>query len=199
MKKTQYKIEYVDISKLKEHPKNPRKVEGEKFKQLVDSIKKDSDHFEARPLLVNKKNIVFAGNMRLRAARELKLKEVPVIYMDLTAKQEERIMIKDNRHSGTFDWDALSNTFDTDDLFNWGFEPEELGMSKDSKTEIDRDSLADTMGKYMEGNIKQIVLYFDAKQFADVIPRLDNVMKVTDTPSHTEAFLALLDDWEKNQ
>ena len=77
------KIEYVKISKLKPHPDNPRLIKDGQFKKLCESIQANADYFEVRPILVNKEYVIFAGNMRFRAAKELGIKEVPVSVMDI--------------------------------------------------------------------------------------------------------------------
>ena len=111
-KKIKFPTAYVKTELLKTHPKNPRLIRDEEFKDLCKSIKEDPAFFEARPILYNKEFVVFAGNQRLKAAIELGLKEVPAILMDIPEKQQEKIMVKDNRQSGTWDFDILANEFE---------------------------------------------------------------------------------------
>lgn len=62
-------------------PSNPRFIKDEKFASLVRSLQESPEFLKARPLLVyqmkNGKYITIAGNMRLRALRELGAKDVP--------------------------------------------------------------------------------------------------------------------------
>lgn len=62
-------------------PSNPRFIKDEKSASLVRSLQESPEFLKARPLLVyqmkNGKYITIAGNMRLRALRELGAKDVP--------------------------------------------------------------------------------------------------------------------------
>jgi len=98
---------------------NPRKITEHDFQGLVQSIKDDPDFLKARPVIVNTrtgKNVVIAGNMRVRACQHLGYTTIPCILVDLTEEQEKRWALKDNIHQGRWDIDLLVN-FD-DQLFD---------------------------------------------------------------------------------
>lgn len=116
-----HKIEYVKTETLKCHPNNPRTIKNAAFKKLCESIKEDPEYFEARPCLVNKDGIVFAGNQRLRAAQHLGLKEITVIVMDNPALEAKR-MLRDNVSAGEWDFDVLTNSFDEKTIMEAGIE-----------------------------------------------------------------------------
>lgn len=134
MKSDTYKIEYLSINKVKLNPDNPRQIKDAKFKSLVKSLSDCPDLFRARPLLCSDRTgvlIVLGGNMRLRAAIELKYKKVPVIIMsDLNELQEKEIAIKDNGIWGEWDFDALSS-WDDLPLTEWGVDLPEDWLKKD--------------------------------------------------------------------
>jgi DNA modification methylase len=75
--------------------------------------------------------------MRLKAAKECKLKEIPIILADeWTAEQRAEFLIKDNVGFGEWDWDQLANEWDVQQLEDWGldvpdFEGEELEAQED--------------------------------------------------------------------
>jgi DNA modification methylase len=119
-------IKYIDINLLKSHPNNPRVIKDRQFKVLCESIEKNKDYFEARPILCNKDMVIFAGNMRYRAAQKIGLKEVPVAIMDIPEERQKEIMIRDNRSNGEFNFDVLANNFDVNELMKLGFEEKEL-------------------------------------------------------------------------
>jgi hypothetical protein len=117
------KIEKVKISKVKPNPNNPRVIRDAKFKKLVQSIKDFPEMLEIRPIVVDKNNMVLGGNMRLRACQKAGLTEVAIIKADqLTEEQQREFIIKDNIGFGEWDWDALANTFDAEDLESWGMD-----------------------------------------------------------------------------
>jgi hypothetical protein len=116
-------IEAIDINLLKTNPNNPRLIKDDKFKKLVKSIMEFPTMLMLRPLIVNNDLVVLAGNMRLKACKEVGLKEVPVIKAsNLTKEQEAEFLIKDNISSGSWDFDELANEWNDFDLINWGLE-----------------------------------------------------------------------------
>ena len=140
------KIEYLPVENLKVHPDNPRLIKDNQFKKLCESVKANPDYFETRPILANKDLVIFAGNMRWRAAKEVGLKEVPVAVMDIPEARQREIMIRDNRENGEWDWDKLANDFEIDELANWGLDDFDIkSMTKiDEPKEDDFDSKIET-------------------------------------------------------
>jgi len=127
----------IKISEIKLNPNNPRLIKDDKFKKLVQSIKDFPEMLNIRPIVVNKDMIILGGNMRYKACKEAGLKEVPIIITDLTEDQQREFLIKDNTSGGEWDWEVLSNEWDTDQLEEWGldlpidFNPEVLEAEED--------------------------------------------------------------------
>jgi site-specific DNA-methyltransferase (adenine-specific) len=123
MAKAQIEWSWIDIKKVKNNPNNPRVIKDDKFKKLVESIKSFPKMLEIRPIVVNEDMIVLGGNMRLKASQTAGLKEVPIIIAnDLTEEQQREFIIKDNVSGGEWDWDALANEWDADELDAWGLD-----------------------------------------------------------------------------
>lgn len=119
------KIEWTTekINNLKSNPNNPRIIKDDKFHKLVKSIKDFPEMLEIRPIVVNSEMIVLGGNMRLKAAKEAGLKEVPIIKAEnLTIEQQNEFIIKDNVSGGEWDWDILANEWDVEQLDAWGLD-----------------------------------------------------------------------------
>jgi DNA modification methylase len=131
----------VPISRVKPNPNNPRIIKDEKFAKLVKSIQDFPDMLNKRPLVcytdTDGQFVVLGGNMRLKAAKECKLKEIPIILADdWTAEQRAEFLIKDNVGFGEWDWDQLANEWDVQQLEDWGldvpdFEGEKLEAQED--------------------------------------------------------------------
>ena len=103
-------MEIVPIATIKENPENPRKIDKDAYEKLVNSIKEFPQMLELRPLVVDKNMVVIGGNMRLKALKELKYTEVPVIHADkLTDEQVKRFVVVDNLPYGKWDFDFLAN------------------------------------------------------------------------------------------
>jgi site-specific DNA-methyltransferase (adenine-specific) len=118
---------YRKTSEIKPNPNNPRIIKDDKFKKLVQSIKEFPGMLEKRPLIcftdTDKKLVVLGGNMRLKAANEVGLKELPVILADdWTEEQKAEFLIKDNVGFGEWNWDELQSDWDIEKLEDWGLD-----------------------------------------------------------------------------
>jgi hypothetical protein len=113
----------VALSSIKPNPDNPRIIKDDKFRKLVESIRSFPEMLELRPIVVNADNVVLGGNMRLKACQAAGLTEVPIILASgLTDEQQREFIIKDNVGFGEWDWDALANEWDAEDLAAWGLD-----------------------------------------------------------------------------
>lgn len=97
-------MEYRKTTDLKEYPGNPRKISPEKLNSLMESIKRNPDYFEAKPIILSDRTgelIIIAGNMRYKAACALKLETVPtVLIKGIGEEREKEIILLDNFHHG---------------------------------------------------------------------------------------------------
>lgn len=116
-------MQKVKLSDIRPNPNNPRVIKDDKFKKLVKSIQDFPQMLELRPIVVNDEMIVLGGNMRLKALEHLGIEETYIIKAsDLTEKQEQEFIIKDNVGYGEWDWDQLANEWDVEDLDDWGLD-----------------------------------------------------------------------------
>ena len=101
---------------------------------------------ELRPIVVNEDMIVLGGNMRLKACKEAGLKEIPIIKAsELNEEQQRAFIIKDNVGFGEWDWDALANEWDAEQLEEWGLDiPNLEGVELDA-VEDDFEADADAI------------------------------------------------------
>ena len=116
----------MKLSDIKANPNNPRLIKDEKFKKLVKSIKEFPKMMALRPMVINADSVVLGGNMRLKALKELKYKEIPDTWVkraeELTEDEQRRFIIADNVGFGEHDWDMLANEWDVGELADWGLE-----------------------------------------------------------------------------
>ena len=117
----------VKIKDIKPNPKNPRIIKDDKFNKLVKSLKEFPEMLEKRPLIcftdTDKKFVVLGGNMRLKAAKEIGLKELPILLADdWTEEQKNEFLIKDNVGFGEWDWDMIANEWDAQEIEEWGLD-----------------------------------------------------------------------------
>lgn len=126
----------LPITEIKPNPDNPRFIKDDNFKKLVKSIKDFPEMLDARPLVLNKDNVILGGNMRYKAAKEAGLTELPVKIVDWPEDKQREFIIKDNVSGGDWDWDILANEWDTDLLDDWGlplpvYEEPEINLKAD--------------------------------------------------------------------
>jgi hypothetical protein len=125
----------IPISKLKLNPTNPRIIKDDKFKKLVQSLKDFPEMMEKRPMVcvtdVDGKLFPIGGNMRLKALRELGMKEIPdswvVLADDWTEEQRKEFTIKDNVGFGEWNFKDLQDGWEgvsIGDLNKWGIDVE---------------------------------------------------------------------------
>ena len=128
-------MQKVKISQIKANPKNPRIIKDDKFKKLIKSIKDFPEMLEKRPLVcftdTDGKLVVLGGNMRLKASKEVGLKELSIILADeWTEEQKAEFLIKDNLGFGEWDWQQLSSEWDTELLDEWGLDVPEFAVTE---------------------------------------------------------------------
>jgi DNA modification methylase len=77
--------------------------------------------------------------MRLKACKEIGLKEIPIIIADeWTEEQKNEFLIKDNVGFGEWDWDSLANEWDVEKLDDWGLDlPVDLSVQEELEAEED--------------------------------------------------------------
>jgi hypothetical protein len=127
-------MQLVSINKLKNNngqieglPKNPRLLKDDKFKKLVKSIQDDPEMLELREVIAYDNNgelIVIAGNMRLKACQEVGIKEIPtkILPKETSVEKLKAYTIKDNVAFGEHDWEELANSWDVEQLTEWGLD-----------------------------------------------------------------------------
>jgi hypothetical protein len=115
-------MESLPISQIRPNSENPRYIKDEKFKKLVQSIKEFPEMMPVRPIVVNKEMVVLGGNMRLKAMQEAGLEKVWVEVVDWSEEKQREFIIKDNVGFGEWDWDELANTWDAEELNEWGLD-----------------------------------------------------------------------------
>ena len=162
-------MKLVNISQVKPNPKNPRIIKDGKFQKLVKSIQEFPDMLNKRPLVVftdvDNKYVVLGGNMRLKACKEIGLKEIPIIVADeWTEEQKNEFLIKDNVGFGEWDWDSLANEWDVEKLDDWGLNVPEFSGDIDYSI-LDDEDLADDLLDMANGVKKAIQIEFEAEHY----------------------------------
>ena len=146
----------IPISKFKQNPDNPRTIKKEQLEKLKRSIKSFPEMMEKRQMVcvtdVDGKLYPLGGNMRLRAIKDLGMKEIPKSWVSMadewTEEQRREFIIKDNANLGEWNWDDLQENWDLDLISEWGvdLELDEIGES----TEKEQIDLSDDVNSFFE-------------------------------------------------
>ncbi len=118
------------LGDLIEWDKNPRQLK----EHDAEHLKKSLDNFGvADPLIINTDNRIIGGHMRRRIMLQSGYKpddlvDVRVPERELTEREAEELAIRLNKNTGDWDFDALANNFELDDLLDWGFDKGELDL-----------------------------------------------------------------------
>lgn len=221
----------MKIQELKEYHKNPRKITGERFDKLQDSLLRLGD---LGGIVVNRPTKeVIGGNQRTKSFVQEKERYTIEISEELDTprtdgtvaygyvirdkgtsdeqkfsyrevewneKQCEEANVVANKLTGFWDFDILANSFAVEDLMDYGFSKQDLDLlPRDTTVSQDKDGLSKSMDSYLEGNIKQIVLYFKNEDFDATVARLDAAMADFGLQSHTDVIVALLKEHEDSK
>jgi DNA modification methylase len=96
------KLETVPLGAISPDPANVRKHSAKN----IDAIKASLRRFgQQKPIVVDAKGIVLAGNGTLAAARELGWKEIQIVRTELSGVQATAFGIADNRSAELAEWD----------------------------------------------------------------------------------------------
>ena len=105
-KATSLAIHNVSIDDLVPDPANPRHITEAELEALTRSIR---EFGLVDPIIARKADhTVIGGHQRLQAARRLGLKEVPVIYLNITKEKARLLNVALNQISGDFDQELLA-------------------------------------------------------------------------------------------
>ena len=90
----------MSLERLRVWPGNPRRITEARLDDLKRALEADREMLGARPLLALPDGLVFAGNQRLRAARELGWQTIPVLFLDLDPERARAVGVARQQQLG---------------------------------------------------------------------------------------------------
>jgi ParB-like chromosome segregation protein Spo0J len=137
-KKLEWSTQKRKINDLIPYKYNPRQMTE---KQNLD-LEKSLNKFNLVEIpVINTDGIILAGHQRLRILQSLGRGEeevdVRVPNRSLSEKEVKEYNIRSNKNNGMWDFDILANSFEVEDLLEWGFEEKELSISDEEEIEHD--------------------------------------------------------------
>ena len=127
-------IVQMKVADVIPYEKNPRKND-DAVKYVMESIKEFG--FKV-PIVVDADNVIVAGHTRLKAAKKLKMEEVPCIVADdLTDEQIQAFRLADNKVAEKAEWDFELLAEEMEDLLNFDIDMTLFGFELDEPEEIE--------------------------------------------------------------
>ena len=121
------KLTTTKITELSLDPSNVRKHGRKNLDAIKASLRKFG---QQKPIVVDAKGIVLAGNGTLAAAQELGWTEIDIVRTQLEGVEATMFAIADNRTAELAEWeDSLTEVLKS--LAEGGFDLNELGFSPD--------------------------------------------------------------------
>lgn len=135
------------VSDVKPYDKNPRRNDG-----AVDAVAASISEFGfQQPLVVDKDGVLIVGHTRLKAAKKLGMKEVPVVVADgLTPEKVKAYRLADNKTGELAGWDFSLLDRELAELDDLDFDLSEFGFAEpagESIEAIDLDSSPTPTGR----------------------------------------------------
>lgn len=137
------KIIYKNIDELIPYENNPR-INDEAVEYVKNSIKEFG--FKV-PVVIDKDNVIIAGHTRIKASKELGIKDIPcIIADDLTEEQVKAFRLADNKVSEKSMWDytkldeELESILDIDmSIFDFDINNDDLSIELDYDLEENKE------------------------------------------------------------
>ena len=129
MSKINWTLKQFRLDELTDYYKNPRSLSEKEFKQLKTSL--DKFGMIDKPIVnLDAAHTIIGGHQRKRILETEGAQEIECWVPDreLSEREVEELNIRLNKNTGSWDFDCLANSFELDDLLEWGFEPFELGI-----------------------------------------------------------------------
>jgi hypothetical protein len=154
-------MKYIKLSSIKLNPNNPRRIKGDNFKSLVESIRRDPEYLEKRGIVIAD-GVILGGNQRYLAIKEalkdeafreslgLEKDMIPASWVvdasEWSEEKRRRFIIVDNGMWGEWDFDILANEWSDLPLNDLGIDlPDDwLNPIPMENKEIDEESMKDT-------------------------------------------------------
>ena len=172
------KVERRKIAELKNDPANARKHSPRNLKAIRDSL----DVFgQQKPIVVDSRGVVIAGNGTLEAARELGWDEIAVAVTDLDPAHAQAFGIADNRTAELAEWDTdvlgqLLEGMDSDLADILSFDD---FVFPNLNEEVNKNDInEETVGPAVSSAISQIILYFQQDEYTEIINSMENLIEL---------------------
>ena len=152
MKLDDLKMEMWPTEKLIEYARNPRQND-----QVIPKMMASIKEFGFRiPIVAKSDGTVVDGHLRLKAAREMGLEQVPVVLADeLTDTQVKAFRLLANQSANWAEWDKELLHLELDDLKEDGFDTDLIGFDEHDVMSMEDMNMGDFFAEAEEKEKKK--------------------------------------------
>jgi len=220
---SEHKIEQLHLTEMKLKdvnfdPDNPNRLTDVEEKSLTNSMERFGyDEFAIvqrhelndKGKIVKKfKNLVANGEHRIKKLIEDGHEKGFVVYRDMTEVERRLLRQVHNKLGGQHDpvldkkeiellkkLDLLGDLSDLIAISTKDLEFQIREGTRFSTRDQDANPLDASAQMYLEGNIKQIVLFFDNKAYTEIMPKVEKLQQELGIDNHTDLFVRIFNEW----
>jgi hypothetical protein len=195
-------VESVAIAGLVQDPANARK-HGEKN---LDAIKGSLARFgQQKPIVVNKENVIIAGNGTLLAAKALGWEHINIVRTELSGADLVAYGLADNKTAELADWDAVvldklllglhEEMFDITSI-GFNFEDVKLPAAEnpwENQAAVGGETIEEK--ESFDGVSSRILLVFEKDEYEATLGKAKEAMEKLQIDDMSTLFVRLLDDY----
>jgi ParB-like chromosome segregation protein Spo0J len=182
------KIERINVAELSLDPSNVRKHSRKNLDAIKASLRKFG---QQKPIVVDAKGIVLAGNGTLTAAKELGWTEIEITRTTLQGVEATAFAIADNRSAELAEWDdSLADVLKS--LADAGQSLDDLGFGKTDLDDLLPETPSDNYTQKVDapvytpkGEKPPIAELFDATKAEDFLSKIE----ASKAPDDVKSFL----------
>ncbi len=200
-------LQNIAVNDIKFDETNPNVLTPEQMIALKATIKQFGF---LSPVILNKKLEVIDGEHRVTVYKDLKKETIPAYVIDVDTidkkilrqlmnklrgehdplkDKEEFKMINDAGRLNDFTNLLALNIADFDKVIN---------PSIDSNENRESDKIELSQENYLNGTIKQMILFFSNVDYETLMPKFDKHMKALNIDNHTDLVLEFFKEYETN-
>jgi len=158
---------------------NPRKLNKVKEQELKDSLTKFG---LVDPILINmnpeRENIIIGGHQRIKVWESMGHRTIECIELDITIEEEKELNIRLNKNTGDWDFDILTEYFDSNDLVEYGFEVNEVFKNIEDSVDGDDIEIDIPIQQSLQVIPKQEYIIITADRDSEEWEELQDIMKL---------------------
>lgn len=167
-------IQYVKIQDIIPYDKNPR-INDDSVDKVANSIREFG--FKV-PIMLDSKSVVIAGHTRLKAAKKLKLTELPCVYADdLSDEQVKALRLADNKVGESSLWDEDLLNEELSEILNIDMDAFGFGTVEEAVEEAfndDKYTFTTNIPQYeIVGDCPELEECFDEEKAAELIEEIE--------------------------